>query len=575
VQAEQRGPSAALSPLARARLDDLLGELLGRVGEVMDTQERLRGLLDAVVGIAGDLDLDSVLQRIIRVACQLTDAQYGALGVLGSGPDRRLRAFITHGLTDEQRARIGDLPRGHGILGLIIDSPEPLRLAEIGAHEKSYGFPPNHPPMNTFLGVPIRIRDAVFGNLYLTEKKSGLGFTTDDEEVVIALAAAAGVVIENARLYEEASRRQQWLEAAAEITASLLGEISRDEALSLVADRARRVAEADVAAVLLLHPGGRLLMEVTSGRVPGGLAGSRVPTEGTSAGEVIDSGEAVVLDGVAHEGPLAALGFGPEDGWPVLDSAALLPLRSSGPAGVLFLGWTPDRRDAFRQMGLALPMSFAEQAALALQVSQGQEDRGRLAVFEDRDRIGRDLHDLVIQRLFAVGLTLENAARMAERPEVSSRIAGAVDDIDATIKDIRRTIFELSTPPSSSDLRKQLADAVAVIEPALGFAPRIATEGAVDSVVSDELRPHLLAVVRETLSNVARHANATSAAVTLDVSDGVTLTVADNGVGISDGGRRSGLANMCERAESFGGTFDVRRAGPDGGTIAVWRVPQS
>jgi signal transduction histidine kinase len=280
-----------------------------------------------------------------------------------------------------------------------------------------------------------------------------------------------------------------------------------------------------------------------------------------------------VLDTVAREGALAALGFAPEDGWPVLDSAVLLPLRSSDAAGVLFLGWSPERRDAFRTMELALSLSFAEQAALAIQVSRAQEDRGRLAVFEDRDRIGRDLHDLVIQRLFAVGLTLENAARMADRPEVSSRIAGAVDDIDATIKDIRRTIFELSAPLNSSDLRKQLADAVAVIQPALGFAPRIETEGPVDSFVREELRPHVLAVVRETLSNVARHAHATAAQVTLDVSDGVTLTVSDNGVGISDGGRRSGLSNMTERAESFGGSFDIRRAEPDGGTIAVWRVP--
>ncbi len=222
VEDESLGPSAAIAPLGRARLDDLLSELLTRVGDVMDTQDRLRGLLDAVVGIAGDLDLDSVLERIIRVACQLADAQYGALGVLGSGSDRRLRAFITHGLSPEQREKIGDLPRGHGILGVIIDSPEPLRLTTLGEHEKSYGFPPNHPPMNTFLGVPIRIRDKVFGNLYLTEKQSGGGFTVDDEEIVVALAAAAGVAIENARLYEETSRRQRWLEAAAEVTAALL-----------------------------------------------------------------------------------------------------------------------------------------------------------------------------------------------------------------------------------------------------------------------------------------------------------------------------------------------------------------
>jgi GAF domain-containing protein len=193
-------PSAALPPLSRARLDELLGELLTRVGDVLDTQERLRVLLDAVVGIAADLDLDSVLERIVRVSCQLADARYGALGVLGAGPDRRLKQFITHGITEEQRAAIGDLPRGHGILGLIIDSPEPLRLQRLAAHQKSYGFPAHHPPMETFLGVPLRIGDRVFGNLYLTEKQSGDGFTVEDQEIVVALAAAAGVAIENARL---------------------------------------------------------------------------------------------------------------------------------------------------------------------------------------------------------------------------------------------------------------------------------------------------------------------------------------------------------------------------------------
>jgi signal transduction histidine kinase len=539
-----------------------------------DTQDRLRGLLDVVIGIAADLDVDSVLQRIVRAACHLADAQYGAIGVLGAGPDRRLREFITHGLTDDQRAQIGDLPRGHGILGVIIDAPEPLRLTNLGEHGKSYGFPPNHPPMNTFLGVPIRIRDTVFGNLYLTEKQSGAGFTPDDEEIVVALAAAAGVVIENARLYEEAARRQRWLEAAAEITAALLGEVRQDQALALVANRAREVADADVAAVLLRHGGGRLLVEVVAGAAPDDAAGTRVPTDGTVAGAVLDGGETVVLEDASGDDRATALGFSVDDGWPELGSMMLLPLRSTGPAaGVLMVGWSPHRQHEFRSTDVALPSSFAEQATLALQVARAQEDRGRLAVFEDRDRIGRDLHDLVIQRLFAVGLTLENVSRLTIRPEVTDRLTGAVDDIDSTIKDIRRTIFELSAPPTSTDLRTELGEALAVIAPALGFNPRLRTEGPVDSGVRPELRPHLLAVIREALSNVARHARASRAKVTLVVGDEVVLTVTDDGIGITDDGRRSGLANMAERAEAFGGTFEVRRAGPDGGTVAVWRVP--
>ena len=250
---ETTGPSAALSPLARARLDDLLGEVLTRVGDVLDTQDRLRGLLDAVVGINADLSLERALERIIKAAVDLVGARYGALGVLEVGPGRRLREFVTAGLTDEERAAIGELPRGHGILGVIIDRPEPLRLPVLGDDPSSYGFPPNHPPMETFLGVPIRTRDRVFGNLYLTEKRGGGTFTAEDEGVVVALAAAAGVVIENARLFEETARRQRWLEAAAEVSSALLTETGREDKLRRVAELAREVPGADTA----VGPAGR------------------------------------------------------------------------------------------------------------------------------------------------------------------------------------------------------------------------------------------------------------------------------------------------------------------------------
>jgi signal transduction histidine kinase len=567
-------PSSALTPLSRARLDELLVELLQRVEDVVTTQDRLRGLLDAVVGIATDLSLDSVLERIVRAACQLADAQYGALGVLGAGPDRRLREFVTHGLTDEQRLLIGDLPRGHGILGAIIDRPEPLRLDNLGQSSLSYGFPPNHPPMKSFLGVPIRIRDKVFGNLYLTEKQNGGGFTADDEEVVVALAAAAGVVVENARLYEDGERRQRWLEAAADITAVLLGDGSRDDALQMVADRGRNVAGADLAAVMLRHEGGRLLVEVVSGPPPEGLVGAAMRVDGTAAGAVLDGGEPVVVDNALGEGRIAASGFPTEDGWPELASLVLLPMRSAASvAGLLVFGWSTHSEQLYQDTDLRLPSSYAEQATLALHLAQAQEDRGLLAVFEDRDRIARDLHDLVIQRLFAIGLALDNVSRLTDLHDVATeRISGAVDDIDATIKDIRRSIFELSTPAASTDLRAELGASIAVIAPALGFTPQLRTDGPVDSAVSSEVRPHLLAVVREALSNVARHAQATSAQVSLQVGDEIVLIVSDDGRGIAAGTRESGLRNMRERAESFGGTFVVQ-PGPEGGTMAVWRVP--
>jgi signal transduction histidine kinase len=564
-------PSAALGSLSRVRLDDLLGELLGRVGDVMESQDRLRGLLDAVVGIAADLDLDGVLQRIVHAACQLADAQYGALGVLGAGPDRRLSAFVTHGLTDEQRERIGDLPSGHGILGVIIDSPEPLRLDHLGQDPRAYGFPPHHPPMDTFLGVPVRIRDNVFGNLYLTEKRSGGRFTPDDEAIVVALAAAAGVAIENARLYEDARRRRRWLEAAADATATLLRAPDREHALTFLAERACDVAEADIAVVLLCQEGDELLVGAAVGKGSDNLVGTLVPARGPLLSEVLTRGGSAELRGDS----LAASPFasGPDQLLRDLDSAVLLPMGAvEAMSGVLALGWSAGRDAGFRDAD-TLPMAFTAQAALALQVAEAQEDRGRLAVFEDRDRIGRDLHDLVIQRLFAVGLTLENAARLAVQPEVQQRITQAVDDIDATIKDIRRAIFELASPAESTDLRAQVGAEVTDAVPALGFTPLLATDGPVDSAVADHVRPHLLAALREMLSNVARHARAGSAAVRLVVTDQIKLTVTDDGVGFTDTGRRSGLGNLADRAESLGGSFDVRRAGPDGGTVAEWRVP--
>src|ERR687890_926687 len=243
-------PSLGLSPLSRVRLDELLQEMLDRVGEVVTSRERLRALLDAVVGIGSDLDLRSTLQRIVEAACALAGARYGALGVIG--PDRRLLSdFITHGIDPATHAAIGDLPRGRGVLGLLITDPQPVRMPDITRHRRSFGFPPHHPPMHSFLGVPVRTRDQVFGNLYLAEKQGADEFSDDDEEIVVALAAAAGVAIDNARLFALARRRERWLAAAAEITSVLLGTVRRAEALRLIARRAREVADADLVLVML------------------------------------------------------------------------------------------------------------------------------------------------------------------------------------------------------------------------------------------------------------------------------------------------------------------------------------
>ncbi|MEU8264521.1 GAF domain-containing sensor histidine kinase [Micromonospora sp. NPDC048999] len=554
-----------MTPLSRVRLDELLQEMLDRVGEVVTSRERLRALLDAVVGIGTDLDLRSTLQRIVQSACELVGAKYGALGVIG--PDRLLHDFIVHGIGPELHAEIGELPHGRGVLGLLIDHPRPLRMPDITRHPRSYGFPPNHPPMHSFLGVPVRIRDHVFGNLYLAEKQGAAEFTEDDEEIVVALAAAAGVAIENARLYALAHRRERWLAATAEITSVLLGEVRRTDALTLVARRAREVAEAELAMVLLYDEDEeQFTVEVVDGvdEDARALVGAVLPAaETTFAGSVTERRHDL-LGNLAEAAP-----------WPlpvVAGPAVVSPLATADTLhGVLVIAHRADHA-AGGDDDVALLNSFAGQAALAMERARGQEERELLAVLEDRERIARDLHDVVIQRLFATGLQLQSAAPMNARPEVTKRINAAVDDLDATIRDIRRTIFELRTPMSAA-LRTEIREAIEVAAESLGYRPHLDLIGPIDSAVPDELRPELTAVLREALSNAVRHAQADRVSVTVLVDAGwVTVTVTDDGVGCDPEAARSGLVNLRERAERLDGDFALSRVRPHG-TEVRWSVP--
>nr|WP_112603897.1 GAF domain-containing protein [Micromonospora noduli] len=539
--------------------------MLVRVGEVVTSRERLRALLDAVVGIGTNLDLRTTLQRIVQAACELVGARYGALGVVG--PDRLLHDFIVHGITPEQHERIGDLPHGRGVLGLLIDDPRPLRMPDITQHPRSYGFPANHPPMHSFLGVPVLIRDQIFGNLYLAEKKGGAQFTEDDEEIVVALAAAAGVAIENARLYALAHRRERWLAATAEITTVLLGEVRRIDALALVARRAREVAEAELALVLLYdNDTEQFSVEVVDGTDEQALAlvGAVLPAVDTSFGAAVAEGRHDQVDDLAHAAP-----------WPALlhtGPAMISPLATAETLhGVLIVAHRPERGGGASEEDLTLLGSFAGQAALAMERARGQEERELLVVLEDRERIARDLHDVVIQRLFATGLQLQSAAPMA-RPEVAKRINAAVDDLDATIRDIRRTIFELRTP-MTSELRTEIRAEIEAAAEALGFKPHLELTGPVDSAVPDAIRPDLTAVLREALSNVVRHAQSTRVDVVVRVDAGqVTVVVTDNGVGCDPAAARGGLVNLGERASRLDGTFTIAPAEPHG-TEVRWAVP--
>ena len=562
--AARETPSLGLPKLSRVRLDELLSELLDRVGEVVTSRERLRALLDAVVSIGSDLDLRGTLERIVASACQLAGARYGALGVIG--PDRTLVEFIAHGLSPAEHAAIGSPPTGRGVLGLLIDDPRPLRLTDVTAHPQSYGFPPNHPVMRSFLGVPVRIRDHVYGNLYLAEKRDGAEFTEDDEQIVVALAAAAGVAIDNARLYSVAQRRQRWLAAASEISNLLVGHVRRSEALALIARRAREVAEAALVLVLVRDDeAGVLTVEVIDGpeELRQELLGAEVPADHELFREVLQSRRQVVVDDIAKAAPLPVRL--PER------PAIIVPLASVESLHGLLVVVGPDgqadRDDESTMLG-----TFAAQAALAFERALAQEEREMFAILEDRERIARDLHDVVIQRLFATGMQLQTVARLSPRPEVQERINSAVDGLDATIRDIRSAIFELRTPMTAA-LRTEIREIVASSAEQLGFRPNLELVGPLDSAVPTEVRSDVLAVLREALSNVVRHAGATAVDVLVQARAGtITLRVADNGRGIPPQVHRSGLKNLAARAERLGGTMEVRDNVPHG-TVLEWSVP--
>jgi two-component system, NarL family, sensor histidine kinase DevS len=533
---------------------------VGRVAVVgeRDRDDRLRGLLDAVLAVNADLDLPETLQKIVSTACALSGARYGALGVLAPGA-QQLAEFVTYGLTPEEHAAIGALPIGRGVLGVLIDDPQPLRLKDITSDPRSSGFPAHHPRMRTFLGVPIRAGDEIFGNLYLTEREEGSEFTQDDEDVVVALAAAAGIAIDKAQRYSASRRREAWLGAASEITAAFLSAAPRPEALRLLASRARAVAEPDLVAILLGSPEDLVVEVVDADASAPWIVGDSVEVDPVLA-DALSAGSARLVQ---------ASEWGAELG---LDEAVLAPMRGpAGPLGLLVLGRRRARPSYTVEQEVATAAGFAEQAALALELARGQSDRARLAVYEDRDRIARDLHDLVVQRLFAVGLSLRTmTTRTLPEAEQVRRVAQAVDDLDDTVKELRRSIFQLHRRPGEGDLSADLEAIVASARTPLGFMPELEMDGPIEAI-PDEVLPHLLAVLRESLSNAARHAGASRVDVHLSVADGVELTVHDDGRGLG-AGRRGGLDNMARRAEALGGELEVEgQAGL--GTKVRWHVP--
>lgn len=510
-----------------------------------------RALLEAVVAISSDLDLHSVLNRIVESACRITQARYGALGVLDT-VGRELAEFVTFGLTEEEHRAIGDLPRGRGILGLLIERPEAVRLEHLAEHPDSYGFPPHHPPMESFLGVPVRIRGTVFGNLYLTEKRGPGAFTEQDEMLVGVLATAAGFVIENARAFAQSERRRQWLEASVRITEALQPPIETDEALRQITVGARRVIRAAAVALLLRR---EVEPEVVAAD---GADAARIPdVVADLAGQIADTEQMQEVAVVPHA----------EHG-----TVVLVPLRAQIAPGGVLLVVLEGGRPGPEVEEVDLLASLADQASLALDRAEAIADREELALVADRDRIARDLHDLVIQRLFATGLQLQGARRLALSDDVRERLDTAVTDLDTTIRDIRSTIFELQRVGERS-LRSDLRDLAKEYVPVLGFTPLVRTTGPVDTAVGGELGEQLLAVLREALSNTARHAEASAAVVEVEVTaDRVLLSVTDNGKGVPGERKESGLRNVRRRAADHGGAVRLLREEPHG-TRLEWSVP--
>ncbi|WP_432861610.1 GAF domain-containing protein [Microbispora rosea] len=549
--------------IPQTHLDGLLAELHTRLQAVLSTRDRAYALLEAVVSVGGNLDLETVLHRIVETAATLADARYAALGVIGE--DDTLARFVPVGLSEEEIARIDHWPHGLGLLGLLIKEPRPLRLARIGDHPRSYGFPAGHPPMAGFLGVPVRVRGRLFGNLYLTDKRGGGEFDEDDEAIIVAFAGAAGVAIENARLYEDSRRRETWLQASAEITRSLLSGAETPRVLTLIARRARRMAGADTAAILLPEGGGLTLRVAIADGVPGPARGRRLPVEGSLAGQAFLRAEPRVVTDLSDTDFLTATG---EAG-----AACAVPLGAPGAVrGVLSLARRPGRVP-FSRAEVCMVHSFAGHAAVALELDEARRDAERLGLLEDRDRIAKDLHDVVIQRLFAVAMTLTGATRLVERPEAAARLRTAIDELDGTIRQIRSTIFALRAPADAPGLRARLVELVEGAREPLGFLPALCMDGQLDTRVPAHVGDHLLAVAREAISNVVRHAHATRAAVTVRLDkDRLTLLVEDDGVGLPARGRRSGLRNLCDRAESLGGSC-AAETGAAGGTRVCWSVP--
>jgi len=528
----------------------------------------------AVLASAAAGHLEATLHAVVQAAVDHLGALYGVLGVL-TADGRRLDRLIVVGADPAEVERIRRLPVGHRAVRLVVDEPRILQWEDFGRDPASLGFPPGHPARRPFLGVPVRVGGAVFGNLYLTERSGGGPLAPADVEVVMALAAVAGLAIGNARLAERAENGRTWLQAGTDVATALLSGADPDEVLRTVATRVVLLTGADLAGVLLPGPDedDDLTVTAAAGQAAADLEGVRIPLAATHVGRVHRSGTAALVDDVGA-GPVVgqraalaleiAAGFGP----------VLMVPFGKRPAMGMIVALRTRGRAPFDAAQLDPLESFATQTALAVELARSQQRERRLQVQADRDRIARDLHDHVVQRIFATALSLDRLSRSLEhhQPEAARRLSGSIDELDATMAEIRAAIFELHEDDvPASTVRRQLSEVVRRITEGHGLRRDLRLRGGIDELPRD-LVPDLVAVVRELLTNVVRHAAATRVTVTVHADEEVRVVVTDNGVGLPAVTARSGLANLADRAERHGGRL-LTSAGATGTEIR-WVVPR-
>lgn len=561
-------PSLPFADLPRSELDRAMRELVERADAMVHTQDRLQALLRATQAMVEHVELPVVLERIAQAAVDLVDAEYGALGVIapdGSG----LEAFIHVGMSDADADAIGHLPEGRGVLGALIDDPHPIRLRHIADHPRSVGFPTGHPRMDAFLGVPIRVRSEVYGNLYLANPRRDV-FTEEDEQLVTALAATAGFVIANARLLEETQLRQRWMASSAQITTALL-ESADGSALAMLADELTTRTTADRVCVIV--PGEEAsTVQVAEARGHGAttIAGRTIPASRTAAWAALQDGMPSAHFGLRHDPDPDALAIADDSG---TGAVMFLPLRTeSAPWGVLAVARRPGR-SAFSAAELDIASDLAGRVALALELARAREQQQRAMLVQDRSRIARDLHDHVIQQLFGTGLELQSIAESLDDPRLSERIRKTVATLDEAILQIRTIIFAMTLRPErEGSLRHRILDIAAECSSGLPQPVSVSFDGPVDLTVAGTLADDVAATARELLVNAVKHASARTIRITVTASErGVVVEVQDDGVGMPEDGRRSGLENIAARADARGGAFRIDSE--PGRTAAVWFAP--